>query len=137
MPGYYYNTAFVSEEESKWLEKLKKEAPYDSDMSFRLWRYRYRKAQAKDSDTIISERVDLIKTIDNEKNNLLIFGYIRENATNPYKLYIPSSIIEYIILYRWFMPEWEKEEVMKRKAEEEMRRIMEQEEQRRLQQSGQ
>ena len=63
----------------------------------------------KNSDDIIEEAVILIRTIDNLKSVSLIFGYLRMNAFDAYNIDIPPSIIEYIVLYRWFLPEWERE----------------------------
>lgn len=62
---------------------------------------------SKNSDEIINERVELMKTITDEKNKLLISGYIRNNAVN---IIIPSAIIEYITLYRWFLPKRDEEQ---------------------------
>ena len=77
-----------------------------------------RRAQEKDSNKITQERVELIKTVSDRKDKLLIFGYVRKSAFNPYKLEIPSCIIEYIVLYRWFLPQWEREEQEKQRQME-------------------
>ena len=99
----------------------------DSNSAHSVHIYESRKAQAKDSEDIELERVKLLKTIKNQKEKLLIFGYVRENTTSAsYKLDIPSSVIEYIVLYRWYLNEWERmkamEEAMRKAAEEEERK---------------
>ena len=64
------------------------------------------------SNIITLQRVQLMKNIHTNNfyhgNELLIPGYIRIYASNVYKIYIPSYIIEYIILYIYHKPEWEK-----------------------------
>ena len=67
-----------------------------------------RNAKGKDSDAITKERVDLLKTIKNEQDKLLVFGYIHIEAFKTYNIYIPASIVEYIILYIWYLPELER-----------------------------
>ena len=47
-----------------------------------------RRVQEKDSNKITQERVELIKTISDQKSTL-IFGYVRKNAFNTYALDIP------------------------------------------------
>ena len=64
--------------------------------------------QEKDSDKITIERVELMKKIKNPNNILLVYGYIRINALKNYELDIPSPIIQFIILYTFFLPKYER-----------------------------
>ena len=68
------------------------------------------KRQSKNSHLVIKERVILIKTIEPE-NKLLTTGYVRIEALNAYNLVVPLSIIEYIMLYRWFLTPLERTEL--------------------------
>ena len=54
------------------------------------------------SSMIEKERVTLLETVRNA-DKLSIFGYIRLIATKEYELYIPPSIIDFIVLYTYFM----------------------------------
>ena len=54
------------------------------------------------SNMIQEDRVTLMKTVKND-DKLSIFGYIRLIASEKYELYIPPSIIDFIVLYTYFM----------------------------------
>ena len=57
----------------------------------------------QDNDNDIEEdTVTKIKTV-KHTDKLSIFGYIRLMATEKYDLYIPPSIIDFIVLYTYFM----------------------------------
>ena len=55
-----------------------------------------------DSTTIEIEPTKLLKLI-NDKEKLTAFGYMRMIALNEYKINIPESIINYIILYTYLL----------------------------------
>ena len=78
--------------------------------------------QEKDSDDVSTDRVELLKTITDEEDKLLIYGYIRENALDLNKLNIPKEIIDYVVLYRYYLPQWERKQYEKERAEERERK---------------
>ncbi len=51
-----------------------------------------------DSNTITEKRVNLLKSIENI-HKISVFGYIRNYAYIRHQIYIPSSIIGFVILY--------------------------------------
>ena len=63
------------------------------------------------SNTMTQQRVQLIKTINNNNQyKSLVPTYIKHEALNQHNLYIPLEIIQYIILYICYVPDWEKQE---------------------------
>ena len=91
-------------------------------MAKKKQREKERKPFEKDSDKVTQERVRLIKTIKDQKELALIFGYVRLNLIMEYDMNIPREIIEYIVLYRYFLTKPERKELKRKKAIAEKKR---------------
>ena len=61
-----------------------------------------------DSNIVTTQRTELIKTIDNDQSKSLVPAYIRIEALNVHDLHIPTEIVDYIILYIYYEPSWDK-----------------------------